>query len=78
MRFDVCLKNLLLAFGNARGEVKVWQITSKEEYILSPPCNSFVRTVSFSPDGKYIVAACDDATIYIWDAIATKDKSVSC
>jgi polycomb protein EED len=68
VRFDVCLKNLLLAFGNTRGEVKIWQLTSKGEYLLSPPCSAAVRVVSLSPDGNYLVAACDDATIYKWDA----------
>lgn len=68
VRFDVCLKNLFLAFGNTRGELKIWQITTKGEYILSPPCSAAVRVVSFSPDGNYLVAACDDATLYKWDA----------
>jgi len=31
-----------------------------------PKCTATVRQVTFSPDGEWLIAACDDGTIWCW------------
>jgi polycomb protein EED len=77
MRFDTnANENLLLAVGNQKGQIKVWDIdrvgNAQEEngfpLLKHASCDSTIRMVSFSPDGKSLVATCDDATVWKWDA----------
>jgi WD40 repeat protein len=56
------------------GEIKVWnavtgaeRITLRHERTASSFCG--FRSASFSPDGKWIVAARDDHVIQAWDAV---------
>lgn len=76
MRFDTSANGNLLAIGNQKGQVKVWDIDAvasdekKSDFPLlkHASCDSTIRMVSFSPDGKSLVATCDDATVWKWDA----------
>ena len=38
--------------------------------------SSWVRSVSYSPDGKHIVSGSDDNTVKIWDSTTGKEVSV--
>lgn len=74
IRFDTSSDGRLLAVGNRVGEIKVWDVdngaSKKNQLALltHPQCTSTVRMVKFSPDNKCIVAACEDATIWKYDA----------
>ena len=65
----------MLAVGNNAGEVKVWDVSSPNPTrkhfanLTHPGCSGTVRMVSFSPDGRSLVATCDDSTIWKWDAV---------
>lgn len=64
-----------LAVGNNVGEVKVWDVGSpnpNRKYFANlthGQCTSTVRMASFSPDGRSIVATCEDSTVWKWDAV---------
>jgi polycomb protein EED len=78
----------LLALGNQKGEVKVWQIGGEkgchpdQKYFCSLPTSiggfrgssnsdggaSTVRMVRFNADASCLVAVCDDATVWMWEA----------
>jgi len=78
------LHHRLLALGNHKGEVKVWQIggkgchpdqkfycnltTSGFRSSNSPDGSCTVRMVRFSPDASCLVAVCDDSTVWMWEA----------
>jgi polycomb protein EED len=73
----------ILALGNQKGEVKIWQIggdngchPDEKHYCDMNTSgigglgngNSTVRMVKFSPDGSYLVAVRDDSTVWMWEA----------
>jgi WD40 repeat protein len=48
------------------GEVRIWDIPAGQEVISwREPGRSFLG-VSYSPDGKRLIAACNDGTVRIW------------
>lgn len=77
IRFQTDLDCQMLAIGNTRGDVKVWEIAgsavspTKKHFanLTNNQCASTVRMVSFSPDTRSLVATCDDSTLWKWDAI---------
>lgn len=74
IRFHTNPDCTILACGNNIGEIKVWDIDAnpKKENVVkltNQYCTSSIRMVSLSPDSKCLVAACDDASIWQWDAI---------
>jgi polycomb protein EED len=75
MKFGTNLDNRLLAMGNSKGKIKIWDIDSdvnaKPIVSLTVPTQSAVRMVSFSPNQRSIVACCDDSTVWKWDAAGT-------
>jgi polycomb protein EED len=71
VRFGVDGKAQRLAVGNIKGEIDVWDIDSSKKgpiQTLKPMIHSTVRMVSFSPDGKTLVACHDSGTICKWDS----------
>jgi polycomb protein EED len=73
MRFDTDIDCRMLAIGNTVGEIKVWEIDDHPKkkcmaLLMQPACASTVRMVAFSPDSTCLIASCDDATLWKWDA----------
>ena len=75
IRFGTDVHCRMLALGNKVGEIKVWDIDEnpKKKCFTSLTqqyaCTSTVRMVAFCPDTKCLIAACEDASIWKWDAI---------
>jgi WD40 repeat protein len=73
VRFSIDDIGRLLAVGNIKGEVDIWDIDTckkRSSQTLKPIVNSMVATVrmiSFSPDGKTLVACHDTGTVCKWD-----------
>jgi polycomb protein EED len=76
IRFDTTTNGTLLAVGNRTGQIKVWDIDEQASAVKKKDipllrhanCDSTIRMVSFSPDGKSLVATCEDATVWKWSA----------
>jgi polycomb protein EED len=73
IRFDTNVDCRMLAIGNTVGEIKVWEIDDNLKkkcmtLLVQPAWASTVRMVAFSPDSKCLIASCDDATLWKWDA----------
>jgi polycomb protein EED len=71
----------LLSVGNGAGTCYVWDIdkdpscsVSKRHATLTlPQCRHPVRQTAFSPDGRTLLYACDNSTIWRWDIIKAED-----
>jgi WD40 repeat protein len=57
-----------LAMGQENGVVKIWNLESGEVVKTLEQQKGSVWATDVSPDGKYLVAACDDSTVAGWDA----------
>jgi len=73
IRFGTNVAGNVLAIGNRQGQIKLWAIDDNPKktafaLLTNLQCTSIVRMVSFSPDNKCLVAACEDATVWKWDA----------
>jgi polycomb protein EED len=74
VRFSTNQDSTLLACGNNVGETRVWTIDAKPKKkhfasLTNQFCTSTVRMVAFSPDSRFLVACCDDSTLFKWDAV---------
>lgn len=77
IRFSIDQSMKYLALGNTKGKTYVYDIDSHDHelktptrFILShPKCNTNVRQTCFSNDGKLLICACDDGTIWMWSKI---------
>jgi polycomb protein EED len=73
MRFHTDIDCRMLAIRKTMGEIKVWEIDDNPKkkcmaLLVQPACASTVRTVAFSSDSACLIALCDDATLWKWDA----------
>jgi WD40 repeat protein/serine/threonine protein kinase len=59
------VKGLRLAWGGMDGNVKVWEQSTGKTHVFRGH-TSWVESVTFSPDGKYIASASRDGTVKIW------------
>ena len=73
IRFDVTANGKLLAIGNGKGEIKLWNIDDNPNkkcfsVLTHAQCTSMIRMVSFCPDSTCLVAVCEDGSVWKWDA----------
>jgi WD40 repeat protein len=47
--------------------IKLWSLESKKELKTLQGHTDSVNTISFSPDGKYLVSGSSDKTVKIWN-----------
>jgi RNA polymerase sigma factor (sigma-70 family) len=60
----------LLATGDSAGRLRLWEVLSGQEvYRFEGHCTLVVP--KFSPDGKLLVAASEDAPCFIWEVMGT-------
>jgi RNA polymerase sigma factor (sigma-70 family) len=64
-----------LATGDAAGKLRIWEVLSGEE-VRSFSGHHSIVTAQFSPDGKLLVAASDEAPCFIWDVVNASSKAV--
>jgi len=80
IRFGTDANTNFLAIGNTQGEIKLWEIgpthpTKKfYESLVHPHCYSTVRMVALSPDSKFLVSCCDDASVWLWEPTLPRPK----
>jgi WD40 repeat protein len=57
----------LLATGDAAGQLRLWEVSSGREAWRFDGHRAPVNSVDFSPDGRLLVAASEDAPCFVWD-----------
>ena len=74
IRFSMDSGNKVLALGNTKGNIYIWDLMVSytpsllQPTILShPKCTNPVRQISLSKDGAILIAVCNTATIWRWD-----------
>jgi len=72
IRFGVDSDCRFIAVGNCVGHVRFWEIggAKKPSIVFNSKCSALVRMTAFSPDGKIMVAVCDDGTVWKYDVIS--------
>jgi len=74
MRFSLDYMQNTMAVGNQQGKLYVWELgegqpgQTRPAVLSHPRCLTPVRQTAFSRCGGVLVAVCDDATIWRWDA----------
>jgi WD40 repeat protein len=55
-----------LASGSRDNTVKLWSVEWQNEVTTLQGHSSYVFSVAFSPDGKYLASGSDDKTVKLW------------
>ena len=61
------IHSLFLATGDADGGIRIWQVGNLQQTDQVDAHSSWVRSVSFSPDGKILASGSDDQLVKLWD-----------
>ncbi len=56
----------LLASSGYDQTVRLWDVSTGEQLAVLDDFANDVYAVAFSPDGRYLIAGCDDGRIYVW------------
>jgi WD40 repeat protein len=62
-----------LASGSEDKTVKLWSIESQKEVTTLQGHSSYVLSVAFSPDGKYLASGSNDNTVKLWSVESQKE-----
>ena len=63
-----------LISGSSDGTVKVWSVTTGELQRTLPASKAEVRSVAYSPDGKWIAAGIRYGTVKVWATDDWKER----
>lgn len=82
LRFSIDQSMKYLALGNKVGKTFIYDIDSHDhdskpmtKFVLShPKCNIIIRQTSFNNDGKILICACDDGSLWRWDRESNSDQ----
>jgi WD40 repeat protein len=55
-----------LASGSADKTVKLWSVESQKVVTTLQGHSSWVYSIAFSPDGKYLASGSQDETVKLW------------
>ena len=58
-----------MAMASADGSVRVWDIGRNSEILVRPPGGALMTAVSFSPDGRRVVAGGTDQIVRVFDPV---------
>lgn len=71
--------NNYLTTASADGTTQVWDITSSPKAIAHLNLNTYIMSISFSPDGKHVVTTSSDnkAQVWNWQPHSNDQKAIS-
>src|SRR5262245_34223084 len=64
----------LLATGDARGTVKVWDLNTEEVRAVLRGHTQAVWSVAFAPDGRCLASGSHDGTVKLWDLATNRER----
>jgi WD40 repeat protein len=64
---DISPDNQFFATGDAKGEVRLWRMSTCQLLWIGQEHTQWVRTMSFSPDGSLLATGSFDCQVKLWD-----------